>query len=124
MEFCSAINGFGSVEGFPSADFSTGQPVLIYAEVENFRSRLTEQGAYHTEFSAVLEILRDDQPIESIPIDVIADEAGTRRTDFYLSFDDLTIPAHLNPGQYSVRLRLRDQLSRQQADASLPFNVR
>ncbi len=124
MEFCSAINGFASVEAFPSADFSTGQPVLVYAEVENFRSQLTERGTYHTEFSAVLEILREDQLVESIPIDVIADEAGTRRTDFFLSFDDLTIPAHLNPGQYSVRLKLRDQLSRQQTDAKLPFNVR
>lgn len=123
--FCSNINSFGNIDTFPTADFTTGQPVLVYVEVDNLRADRTNSGTYRSECSAVLEILRDgdEQPVETLRIQKIADESTTLRTDYYQGFE-LTIPSHLEPGHYSVRVRLTDLVTRRQCDATLEFNVR
>jgi hypothetical protein len=101
--------------------------VLIYVELDNFRSERTDAGIYRSEFSASLEIVRvDDQgehQVDLFPLPSIEDEATVRRTDFFQSFE-LVIPSHLPEGTYQVRILLRDQLSQQQARATLPFTVR
>ena len=125
--FCTAINGFASFDEVPASSFTAGQPVLIYMELDNFRSERTETGIYRSAFSASLEILRvDDQgehQVEVFPLPSIEDEATARRTDFFQSFE-LVIPSHLPEGTYQVRILLRDQLSQQQARTTLPFTVR
>lgn len=125
VAFCSNINSFGNVDVFPTADFTTGQPVLVYVEVDNLRSERTSSGTYRSECSAVLEILRDgdDQPVETLRIPTIVDESTTQRSDYFQGFE-LTIPSHLEPGHYSVNIRLTDVRTRRQCDAVLNFNVR
>lgn len=124
VTFCSAVNSFGNVDAFPTADFNPGQPVLLYAEIDNFRGVRTAAGMWRSEFSAVLEIRRNDEaePIESIRISEIVDEATTPRTDYFQTYE-LTIP-QLAPGRYAVRVSLRDKNSQQQAEASVEFNIR
>lgn len=124
LAFCSAINSFGNIDLFPTADFSPGQPVLIYAEVQNFRSTLTPGGTWHSEFAAVIDICRNDEmdPIESIRVSEIVDESTSRRTDYFQGYE-LTIP-QLARGHYKMRISLRDRLSQQQTTASLGFNIR
>ncbi len=124
IAFCSAINSFGNVDTFPTADFHPGQPVLIYAEVQNFRSERTVEGHWRSRFSAVLEICRNDetQPIESIRIEEITDESTSPRTDYFQSYE-LTVP-QLARGLYTVRISLRDTISQHQTTSSLEFNIR
>lgn len=129
LTFASRIHGFGSLETFPSAEFNPGQPVLIYAEVDHFRSELSSTGAYRSEFMAVVEMLRidPDDPtehvVESIRVPSIVDETQSRRTDYFQSYE-LVIPSHLTSGRYQIRLRLRDQTSGQQAESTIEFTVR
>lgn len=126
-DFCSEIHGFGSIEELPGTTFSAGQPVLIYLELDNFRTERTESGTYRSKFSAMLEIQRSDehgdQLIEAIPVESIEDEATTRRTDFYQSYE-LTIPSHLAEGRYQIRITVRDLKGSQQAVTVLPFAIR
>lgn len=124
IAFCSAINSFGNVDTFPTADFHPGQPVLIYAEVQNFRSERTADGYWRSRFSAVLEICRNDesQPIESIRIEEITDESTSPRTDYFQSYE-LTVP-QLARGLYTVRISLRDRISQHQTTSSMEFNIR
>lgn len=124
MTFCSAVNSFGNVDSFPTADFNPGQPVLIYAEIENFRAERTANGTWRSEFSAVMEIRRNDdaEPIETIRIGDISDESMSQRTDYFQSYE-MTIP-QLAPGRYALKIRLRDRSSQQQAESTLEFNIR
>lgn len=124
VAFCSAINSFGNIDGFPSADFNPGQPVLIYAEIENFRAERTAEGTWRSDFSADLHICRNDEtvPIESIRIGEIIDESTTPRMDYFQSYE-LTIP-QLAKGHYTARISLRDKNSLQRASAALEFNIR
>jgi hypothetical protein len=125
LAFCNAIHGFGSIDAFPTSTFRPGEPVLLYAELENFQSRHTTSGTYRTEFGATLEIRRagTSEPLETIRLPVIADESISERTDYYQSYE-LTIPAHLRPGRYAVRLVVRDQLDLQSAEGTAEFDVR
>ena len=126
MNFCNRIDGFGNFNVFPSADFNAGQPLLLYAEIENYKSELTDDGQYRSEFAAMIEFIRDGEtePIASrtIRLPAIEDRCSTERTDYFQSYE-FTIPS-LSPGRYTLRLRVRDQLSLQTATSELPFDIR
>ena len=126
LNFCNRIDGFGVFSVFPNSDFNAGQPLLLYAEIENYKSEVTSDGQYRSEFSAMIEFLREGEtePITSrtIRLPEIQDLCSTERTDYFQSYE-LTIPS-LSPGKYTLRLRIRDQLSLQTATTDLPFDIR
>lgn len=126
MNFCNRIDGFGTFNVFPSSDFNAGQPLLLYSEIENYKSELTDDGQYRSEFTAMIEFIRDGEtePINSrtIRLPEIEDLCSAERTDYFQSYE-LTIPS-LSPGRYTLRLRVRDQLSLQTATSDLQFDIR
>ena len=126
LNFCNRIDGFGAFSVFPTSDFNAGQPLLLYAEIENYRSELTSDGQYRSEFAAMIEFFREGEtePIASrtIQLPEIEDLCSAERTDYFQSYE-LTVPS-LSPGKYTLRLRVRDQLSLQTATTDLPFDIR
>lgn len=125
LEICSQISSFGRVSAFPSNDFEAGQPLLLYAEIENFGTEPTPRGTQRTSFEARLQILHadSDTPIETTELDDISDEASSERTDYFQSFE-LTVPSHLAAGDYRIRLMVRDKLRKRMAVETIPFQVR
>ena len=126
LNFCNRIDGFGSFSVFPTSDFNAGQPLLLYAEIENYRSEITTNGQYRSEFAARIEFFREGEtePIadREIRLPKIEDLCSTERTDYFQSYD-LTVPS-LSPGRYILRLHVKDQLSLQTAMTELPFDIR
>lgn len=123
LQFCSRIDGFGNVTAFPTSDFEPGQRLLLYAGIRNFRSEVTAEGHYRTEFAAVIEFRReeDGEVLETIRLPEILDECDEERTDYFQSFE-LTAPAL--EGAYFVRIQVRDQLTLQTAESQLKINIR
>ena len=123
LQFCTRIDGFGNAAAFPTSDFEPGQRLLLYAGVRNFRSELTGDGRYRSEFAAIVEFLReeDGEVLERIRLPQIPDECDEERTDYFQSFE-LTAP--VLEGNYIVRLHLRDQLTRQTTEARLRMTIR
>lgn len=126
LNFCNRIDGFGMIDEFPVFEFNAGQPLLLYAEIENYMSELTANGQYRSEFAARIEFVRDGEtePIVSRTIQLpgIEDFCATERTDYFQSYE-LTVPS-LSPGRYRLRLRIRDQLSLQTTATEIPFEIR
>jgi len=126
LNFCNRIDGFGALSVFPVSDFNAGQPLLLYAEVENYKSELTSDGQHRSVFAAMIEFVREGEtePITSrtIRLPEIEDLCAARRTDYFQSYE-LTVPSLL-PGKYKLRLRVRDQFSQQTATSELPFDIR
>lgn len=126
LNFCNRIDGFGSFSVFPTSEFNAGQPLLLYAEIENYRSELTSDSQYKSEFAAMIEFFRagETEPIASrtIQLPEIEDLCSVERTDYFQSYE-LTVPS-LSPGKYTLRLQVRDQLSLQTATTELPFDIR
>jgi hypothetical protein len=126
LDICSRIFSYGRVETFPSNDFEAGQPILLYAELENFTTEATPSGTRRTRFDAQVQILHEDDsadPIETINLANITDEASSERSDYYQSFE-LTLPSHLARGTYRIRVRLRDQISGKATTEVVSFQVR
>lgn len=120
---CDRIDGFGNVVAFPTSNFEPGQRVLVYTQLQNFQSELTDDGKYRSEFAARIEFMRegDDEVLEKIQVLKIEDLCDVERTDYFQSFE-LTLPAL--EGKYRMRILLRDYLSQQVAESSLEFSVR
>lgn len=120
---CDRIDGFGRVVAYRTSNFEPGQRILVYAELQNFKSELTADGKYRAEFSATIEFMREgeDEVVEEIKVPPIEDLCDVERTDYFQSFE-LTLPAL--EGNYLMRIQLHDQLSRQKADSKLEFSVR
>lgn len=126
FEICSRIHSFGRIDTFPSNVFDpVGQPILLYAEVENFSSELTVDGTYRTRFEAQLKLFAkgDSKAKETIELPNIMDEASSERSDYFQSFE-LNLPSHLQSGEYAIRLRLRDRISGKIAESTVEFQIR
>jgi hypothetical protein len=123
LMLCDRIDGFGNVVEFPTANFEPGQRILVYSELQNFQSELTDEGKYRSEFAAVIEFMRegDDEVLVTQRVPKMEDLCDVERTDYYQSYE-LTLPAL--EGKYRMRIRLRDQLSLQTAESQLEFTVR
>ncbi|MGD9856727.1 MAG: hypothetical protein AB7U20_17405, partial [Planctomycetaceae bacterium] len=124
--FCRQINGFGSYMTFERDEFSPGQTVLVYTEVENFSSEPTPQGEFVTTLQSTLRIQRESPtgPIlfeEQLPAS--EDTCQSRRLDYFHSYR-ITLPTNLTPGPHVLTLTVRDQASQNLGTATLNFVVR
>ncbi len=124
LDFCERIHGFGSIEGRNSTIFDSGNRMMIYAEVENLATELTDFGSYRTVFSGTLELWAADgsQALMTYSIEPNDSESTSRRVDYFLSAN-VTLPSHLPPGEYEMKLRLQDDLNNRQAAGILKFSV-
>ena len=125
LEICSRIMSFGRVEPFPSNDFDAGTPILLYAELDNFGSELTPANTYRTSLDARLQIRRSgsSDPIETIDLPNISDEATSERRDYFQTFE-LNLPSHLATGRYEITLQLADRITGKKTQAAVDFQVR
>ena len=125
--FCHRIVSFGNYERFKEDRFTTGQPVLLYSEVENFTSRRSSNDGYRTILQSAIEIYRAsdlERPAATIPLasDTTEDFCRAQRRDYFHSYE-FAIPPNLEPGQYTLQLRVVDQQSRKVATSKVNFEV-
>jgi hypothetical protein len=101
--------------------------VLLYSEVENFTSRRSSNDGYRTALQSAIEIYRANdlqQPAATVPlpVDTTEDFCRAQRRDYFHSYE-FSIPANLEPGQYTLVLRIVDQQSRNVATSRVNFEV-
>jgi hypothetical protein len=126
LAFCDKIDGFGSYHPFEQDVFRPGQPILLYAEVRNFKTDVTSAGRYRTSLKSTIEIMRsgsDGEIIERRHFDSTEDQSRSPRMDYFHSYK-LDLPLHLTPGTYSLKLTLEDELSGKIGASSIEFLVR
>jgi hypothetical protein len=125
VAFCLKISGFGNYQRFKRDEFMVGQPVLLYAEVGDFKSEPTPDGQFRTLMKSTLEVLEGGPTgrlVESLPLTPSEDHCRNRRRDFYFSYE-FVIPQSCNPGPHTLRLRVEDQLGKKTAVTTLSFTV-
>jgi hypothetical protein len=125
--FCHRIVSFGNYERFREDRFTTGQPVLLYSEVENFTSLRSSNDGYRTVLQSAIEIYRAndlEQAAAIIPLasDTTEDFCRAQRRDYFHSYE-FSVPPNLEPGQYTLVLRVVDQQSRKVATSRVNFEV-
>jgi hypothetical protein len=122
LAFCSEVRAFGSYAKFAAADFDPGQEVLLYAEIDNFRSdeakggyRTSLQGSYH-----ILDATGRSVAEHSFPVD--EDHCTSRRRDFFIPFR-LYLPK-LSPGEYTLQLTVEDQLAKKFGQGTIALRIK
>lgn len=125
VAFCHKISGFGNYQRFKRDEFTSGQPVLLYAEVADFKSEPTPDGQFRTLMKSTLEVLEGGPAgriVETLPLTPSEDRCRNQRRDYYHSYE-FAIPQNCNPGPHTLRLRVEDQLGKKIAVTMLNFNV-
>ena len=111
---CTAIEGFGRYTPIEPTEFKAGQKsrVLLYIEVDNFRTEKTPSGMFRTLLSVRESLLtKSGEELWSMQDANIEDLARQQRRDFYLTIGELTIPKTLSPGEYVLKVEVEDVLA-------------
>lgn len=125
VTFCQRIDSYGNFERLSRDQFSPGIPVLLYAEIDNFRSVPAEGDRYMTAIKSTVEFYKsrgDGKKIQSIPFDVSQDYCRNRRRDYFLAYE-FTVPQQLEPGTYTLVLNVEDQLGQKTTSAKVNFTI-
>ncbi len=125
VAFCHKITSYGNYQRFKRDEFTPGQPVLLYAEVTNFKSEPTADGQFRTLMKSSIEVLDGTartRVIDSIPFAPSEDRCRNHRRDYFHSYE-FTIPPGINPGPHVLRLTVEDQLGKKSSVTTLNFTV-
>ncbi len=126
VAFCRKITSFGSYEKFERDEYEVGQPVLLYAEVANFKSvAQPSDGLYRTQLKSALEIFRagEGQPLSKIDFEPTTDLCRSYRQDYFHSYE-LKIPSTLTLGPHVLKLTVEDVQTGKLATYTLNFTVK
>ena len=123
---CYHVGGFGDYREFDRYAFLAhkSQQVIVYLELDGFTSELNEKSQWVTKLSQQLVVYddRDGIPVWTENWQPVVDAARQQRNDFF-TVQVLTLPDALSVGRYHLKIRLRDEQSRAEADGSIQFEL-
>ncbi len=123
LTFCKSVYGYGAIEPFKMDDFSPGQKVSLYLEIENYHSESTAQG-FCTLLGSTYEILDENGArINDGEFPDVDDCCRSRRRDFHIHYG-LTLPENMKPGRYQLQLVVKDRQSEKLGNATVAFAIR
>jgi hypothetical protein len=123
LHFCTEVKGYGSFVRFPQDEFRPGQEVLLYCEVENFHSKLTEKG-YHTALKARYQVFdATGNRVAEKDLGLKDEQCQNRRRDFFVPYF-LWTPKQVPSGKYQLKITLEDVHAGQTAEASIEFSIK
>jgi hypothetical protein len=119
---CRQVRGFEDVVQLDARRLRRGQPLLIYATLENFRSMATSKG-YRTLTLSTLEIrTQEGEVVQRQPLGTAVDLVEIPRRDFFLTHL-VTIPDELPAGDYLFDLYVDDLLKHESANARIAVRI-
>lgn len=122
--FCQRILDFGIYERFPRDEFSPGQEVLVYAEIDNYRSDPTLDGRYRTVLRSTLEILSPTGEVRwKRDFPATEDLCRAPRRDYFHNYQ-FAIPDKLPLGPHRLKLTIFDELSGKMSSYTANFVVK
>jgi hypothetical protein len=124
VAFCHKIVNYGNYERFKRDEFTAGQPVLLYAEVTNFKSEPMPDGPYRTILKSTVEIFDSRKTlVKSHSFAPTEDVCSSPRRDYYNSYE-FEIPQRIGLGPHTLKLTVEDQLSQKVATYTVNFTVK
>jgi hypothetical protein len=123
LHFCTEVKGYGTFSPFPQDEFRLGQEVLLYCEVENFRSTLNDKG-YHTALKARYEVFDSSGTrVAEKELGLKEEHCQNRRRDFFVPYF-LWVPKQVPPGKYKLKLTIEDVHAGETAESTIEFGIK
>ncbi len=126
LALCRQIHSFGDYNAFEKNEYSPGQEVLLYTEIENFTSQPTPDGRQRTLLKSMITIQKDEPPgevVQQIRVGATEDLCRSTRRDYFHNYE-FKIPRTLPLGRYVLTLHVTDLLGNKTASESLKLTVR
>jgi hypothetical protein len=123
IAFCSEVKSYGIYKKLEHYDFTASQDLLVYAEVENFKSVHTEHG-YHTALRASYEIVdTKGARVTEQEFPVTEEHCQNARRDFFVRYF-VKLPAQIYGGKYTLHLYVVDENSQKMDQGSIEFTIK
>jgi hypothetical protein len=126
LALCRSIQTFGDYEPFEKNEFSPGQGVLLYVEIENFTSQPIGDGRQKTLLKSMITIrstFDNARIVEQIPVGPTPDICRTTRRDYFHNYE-FSFPRDLQLGNYELVLTITDLLGNKVSSETLRFKLR
>jgi hypothetical protein len=122
LAFCTEVSSYGVYQKFKSDEFKASQPLILYAEVENFKSEESNKG-FHTALRSSYQIL-DAQGRRVAENDLALTEefCQNQRRDYFIRYF-LSVPERIYAGKYTLQLTIVDTLSQKIGQSTVEFTV-
>jgi hypothetical protein len=124
---CTRVNGFGQYQTFDSSSFLAGKehPVIVYAELENFSTKVDTADQQHTvKLTQQIVLYNDADGLEvwKVKPSEIIDKSRNARRDFFV-VQIVNLPARLSVGKYQLKLTVTDEQGQAVDEATLPIQI-
>lgn len=122
LNFCTEVSSYGVYEKFKEYRFKAGQPLILYCEVENFRSEESAKG-FHTALRSSYQIL-DPQGRRVAEHDLAVTEefCQNERRDYFIRYF-VSVPERIYDGKYTLQLTIVDTLSQKIGQSTIDFHI-
>ncbi|MBI2825693.1 MAG: hypothetical protein HYX69_13495 [Planctomycetia bacterium] len=122
MAFCTEVSSYGVYTRFKDNQFAPGQQVLLYAEVENFKSVETTKG-HHTALESSYRIVdRGGRQVAVEEPQLMEEYCQNPRHDYFVRYR-LHMPKPLTNGRYTLQLSIDDTLAHKVGSSSIEFEI-
>ncbi|HEY1783931.1 MAG TPA: hypothetical protein VGG30_00230 [Pirellulales bacterium] len=122
LAFATEVHSYGVYKKFDHYEFHPGQEVLLYAEVENFKSAATDQG-FHTALRSSYQILDNrGARVDQKEFEMTEEHCQNPRRDYFIRYF-VWMPKRIYGGTYTLQLTIEDTLSQKIGQASIDFTV-
>jgi len=123
LRICSRVERFGDYEPFEPPVRKAGQSLVAYAEVDGLRHESTSAG-FRTRLSGQVEIVTEDggSLVLARPYGPAEEVCRQRRRDYFVPYK-LVLPRTIPPGNYRLRLIVKDLLADRSTSREVGFAI-
>jgi hypothetical protein len=122
LAFVTEVQSFGAYKPVLKNEFAPGQRLLLYAELENFKSNETAKGCSTALQSSYLILDSRGQRVADHEFSVNEECCRNPRRDFFIGYEFL-LPKHIYPGKHTLQLTVTDLNSQKIGQSSIEFNI-
>ncbi|MGB1126264.1 MAG: hypothetical protein ACPG4Q_13740 [Phycisphaeraceae bacterium] len=114
LKLCREVSGYGVFEPFATTRFLAGRenPVVVYAEIENFKHVPREDGEYEVRLEQTIELFdaAGQAVVWRSGPESMVDVSRNKRRDFFV-VKRVDLPQRLPAGGYRLKVRIADKHS-------------
>ncbi len=125
VALCSRVQAWGLYDVLPERSFHSyaRNQAIVYIELKNFTSELTDDGRFLTRLSERLEVLTPDgKVVWEHEESSVEDFSLQRREDFFVA-QRVALPTAMRTGDYVLKVTVSDLLADKWTQALHPFRV-
>lgn len=120
---CTEVTSYGVYKKFDRYEFQPGQEVLLYAEVENFKSEPSDKG-FHTALKGSYQILDPKGTrVAEQQFPKAEEYCQNQRRDYFTRYF-VWLPKRIYDGNYTLQVTIEDTLSQKLGQATIEFSIK